>query len=442
MLKKISPYKLIFLSFFLLIFASAFLLSLPIMTQEGQQTTFFNNLFMATSALCVTGLSVYDVATTYTKFGQMIILGLIQLGGLGIITFSSLFVLLITKKINYYTKKVIQEDINYNVLSDVPKYIKRVAILVFSIETIGAILLFEEFIKIYPLKKALYYSVFHSISAFCNAGFSLYNNSLEGFYGYKILNFTFMFLIILGGIGFSVILDFYGRIKGVTKNLQITTKFTLLVTTFLILSGTFITFILEYKNPNTLLNMSLSDKLVASLFQSVTLRTAGFSTISQSGLTSISKIISSIFMFIGASPGSTGGGIKTTTIGVVALGVYNAIKNTQDTVIYKRKISKDIFIKAVAIILLSLSYIFVMFIILSIYEEKHLLEAFFELISAFGTVGLSLNFTTLLHPVSKVIIIITMFIGRIGPLTLVYALSRDNNTNNRIDYPEENILIG
>lgn len=442
MLKKISPYKWIVMSFFTLILLSAFILSLPVMNQTGVTTTFFNNLFMATSALCVTGLAVYDLGTTYSQCGQILILFLIQLGGLGIITFSSMFILLLTKKINYYTKKVIQEDINYNILSDIPKYVKRVAILVFIIEAIGAILLFTHFITIYPLKKAVYYSIFHSISAFCNAGFALYSDSLASISKLPFMNIVFMMLIVTGGIGFSVILDFYGRIKGTTKNLQINTKFILTVTSFLIISGSILVLLFEYNNSNTLGNMSWLNKIVASFFQSITLRTAGFSTFSQSGMNPITKIISLFYMFIGASPGSTGGGIKTTTIGVIALGVYNVIKNNQQTVIFKRTLSKDIFIKAVTIVFLSIVYIVFVLILLIHFEQENSFNALFELISAFGTVGLSLDFTTSLHPLSKLLIMITMFIGRTGPLTLVYALSREQSTKNKIEYPEEHMLIG
>lgn len=441
MLKKLSPYTLIILSFAIFILIASGILMLPIMLNDGVKVTYINSLFMATSALCVTGLSVYDLGLIYNIYGQIFILILIQLGGLGIITFSSMLLLLVSKKINYYTKKVVQEDINYNILSDIPSYIKQVAVIVFGIEILGAVMLYQEFSKIYTPLKATYYSIFHSISAFCNAGFSLYTDSLSGYIvNYKI-NFIIITLIIIGGLGFSTILDLFNRIKGTKRYMLLTTKFTLYVMTSLLIFGTIIVLIAEYNNFETIGNLTFSQKLLASFFESVTFRTAGFNTFSQSSMKEITKIIGMILMFIGASPGSTGGGIKTTTIGVIIIGVYYSIIGKEDIVFKNRRIPTQLYRKATAIIFISITYIITMFLILTIFE-KDLMASLFELISAFGTVGLSLDYTINLHIISKIIIIFTMFIGRIGPLTIFLALSRKDSNKEKYKYPTETILIG
>lgn len=442
MYKKISPYSLIGLSFLILMIGSAILLSMPFMLKDGVEVPFLDNLFTTTSALCVTGLSTFDLSTTYTVYGQVLVLILIQLGGLGILTFSSMIVLLVSKKINYYTKKVIQEDINYDILSNIPSYLKQVAFIVFSIEFIGAVLLFQTFIKKYTIGKAIYYSIFHSISAFCNAGFALYSDSLISYQSDIFVNIIISFLIILGGLGFAAILDFYYRIKGIKKYFTITTKFTIYVTSSLLIVGMMVIFLLEYTNVETIGNLTLKDKILVSWFESVTLRTAGFSTINQTSLRPITKVFSMLWMFIGAGPGSTGGGIKTTTLGVILLGVYFSIKNKEKITVFKRTISWDTYKKATSIFLIASLYIFISYMILLILEDRHMLETLYELISAFGTVGLSLDFTSNLHSISKCIIIFTMFIGRIGPLTLVLALSRKTDSKEKYKYPTENILIG
>lgn len=440
---KLSPYILILLSFAIMMFLGAFLLCLPLAQISGKSGNFLENLFTATSALCVTGLVVNDISITYTIFGKIVILILIQLGGLGVLTVSSMVILSISRKMGYYTKKIVSEDINYNILTEIPRYLKNVSIVVFGIEFVGAVLLFFEFSKKMPFIQAVGYSIFHSVSAFCNAGFALFSNNMENYTGNILINFVITSLIILGGLGFAAILDVYNVIKKTRRKLSTSTHLAIAMTIFLICFGAIMTFILEYSNKGTIGNLSLHDKLLSSYFQSVTLRTAGFQTVDLATLTTPTIIIYLFLMFIGASPGSTGGGLKTTTLGILLLGVMNAITGREDIEYRRRRLSWQTFNKACAILMLSLFYLFVMIIIMSIFDSsKGFLPLLFELISAFGTVGLSMGVTAKLSIISKLIIILTMYIGRVGPLTIMYALSKKKYREGKYKYPEETILIG
>lgn len=440
---KLSPYILILLSFAIMMFLGALLLCLPLAQISGKSGNFLENLFTATSALCVTGLVVNDISITYTIFGKIVILILIQLGGLGVLTVSSMVILSISRKMGYYTKKIVSEDINYNILTEIPRYLKNVSIVVFGIEFVGAVLLFFEFSKKLPFIQAVGYSIFHSVSAFCNAGFALFSNNMENYTGNILINFVITSLIILGGLGFAAILDVYNVIKKTRRKLSTSTHLAIAMTIFLICFGAIMTFILEYSNKGTIGNLSLHDKLLSSYFQSVTLRTAGFQTIDLATLTTPTIIIYLFLMFIGASPGSTGGGLKTTTLGILILGVMNAITGKEDIEYRRRRLSWQTFNKACAILMLSLFYLFVMIIIMSIFDSsKGFLPLLFELISAFGTVGLSMGVTAKLSIISKLIIILTMYIGRVGPLTIMYALSKKKYREGKYKYPEETILIG
>lgn len=440
---KLSPYILILLSFAIMMFLGAFLLCLPLAQISGKSGNFLENLFTATSALCVTGLVVNDISITYTIFGKIVILILIQLGGLGVLTVSSMVILSISRKMGYYTKKIVSEDINYNILTEIPRYLKNVSIVVFGIEFVGAVLLFFEFSKKMPFIQAVGYSIFHSVSAFCNAGFALFSNNMENYTGNILINFVITSLIILGGLGFAAILDVYNVIKKTRRKLSTSTHLAIVMTIFLICFGAVMTFMLEYSNKGTIGSLNLHDKLLSSYFQSVTLRTAGFQTVDLAALTTPTIIIYLFLMFIGASPGSTGGGLKTTTLGILLLGVMNAITGREDIEYRKRRLSWQIFNKACAILMLSLFYLFVMIIIMSIFDSsKGFLPLLFELISAFGTVGLSMGITAKLSIISKLIIILTMYIGRVGPLTIMYALSKKKCREGKYKYPEETILIG
>lgn len=442
-LLKLTPYTLILLSFIIIILIGAILLTLPISSLDGNYRNFLESLFTATSAACVTGLVINDINTTYTFFGKGVILVLIQLGGLGVLTFSSMLILLVSKKMGYYTKKIVSEDLNYNVITEIPKYLKQVSLVVFGIEFIGAVLLFMEYIREYSFTKAIYYSVFHSISAFCNAGFSLYMTSLEKYNSNIWINLVIATLIVLGGIGFAAILDIYNVKKGIRRRITISTKIAITFSIFLIIIGAILIFLVEYTNNKTIGNLNIFSKLIASIFQSITTRTAGFNTIPLGSLKMPTIILFLFLMFIGASPGSTGGGVKTTTFGVIVIGVWCAITGREDIEYRKRKISWNIFNKACAIILISILYLlFAIFLITIFDSDKSFLSLMFELVSAFGTVGLSMGITPSLTVYSKIIIIITMFIGRIGPLTIMFALSKKRIKVGKYKYPFETVLIG
>jgi trk system potassium uptake protein TrkH len=447
--KSISPYWILLNSFIVIIFIGTVLLTLPVSSATGERITIVDSLFTTTSAVAVTGLVVNDVSTTFSLFGKTVIIVLIQLGGLGIMTFSSIIVLLVSKKISYRTKKIVQEDLNYNTLFDIQKYIKNVVKTVLFIEFVGAFCLFFTFIKKYSFWKAVYYSVFHSVSAFCNAGFTLFSSNLEGYKSSTPVNLVICALIILGGIGFAALNNIHlyirKKIKGNQNKirLSLTTKMAVLMSVVLIIAGTLITFIVESYNPATLQSFSMHDKILASLFQSVTTRTAGFQTLNLADMRIATLILYIFLMYIGASPGSTGGGIKTTTLGVIILGVYSTLTNREDIEIKRKKIAWDVFNKATSIIFISLTYIICIVFLLSILEDNAgFLDLVFETVSAFGTVGLSLNLTPELGSVSKLLIALTMFIGRVGPLTVAMALSEYSKRKGIYKYPVEDVQVG
>lgn len=441
--KFFSPYMIILLSFMGVTILGGFLLSFPISVNYGKSVKLIDGFFIATSAVCVTGLSSIDIASIYNPFGQLIILILIQLGGLGVITFTSVIIILISKKIGYYTKKVVQEDINIDTTFKIEEYVTKVIFAVILIEFIGAIILFFEFIKKFSFLKAVYYSFFHSISAFCNAGFALFSDNLYGFKNSFIINITIPVLIFLGGIGFSTILNCYNVFRKKEKRLTTTTKLSIKISIFLVLIGTVVMFILEYSNPKTIGNLPLFQKLGAAFFQSVTTRTAGFNTVSISGLKISTSLLFIILMFIGASPGSTGGGIKTTTFGLIVLGTWATLKNRNIIEYNKRSVSWRIYNKAIVILFISLIYTSIcVFLLILLERNRNLLDLAFEVYSAFGTVGLSRDLTPNLTSISKFVLIVTMFVGRVGPLTIVLALSKSKMKKENISRPQENILIG
>ena len=440
---RISPYNLILLSFFIIILFGGTLLSLPVSTADGQGTRWIDGVFTAASAVCVTGLVVNDVSSVYSLYGKTLILVLIQIGGLGVITLSSLIVILISKKIGYGAKKVLQEDMNAESTFKIQDFVKKIAVTVFSIELAGAFFLFFEFIQKLSFTEALYYAVFHSVSAFCNAGFALYPDNLLSFQGSVIINLVIPFLIIAGGIGFAALIDIYRYISKKDRRLALTTKMVIFITLILVIAGTFLTFVFEYSNTGTIGNLSIMGKLGASFFQSITTRTAGFNTVSMPDLRHATVLLYVVLMFIGASPGSTGGGIKTTTFGVILLGVINTLRNAGNIEVGKRKISWDVFNKAIVISFISIIYINIVLLFL-IEVEKNIpfIDLLFEVVSAFGTVGLSRDLTPLLKDSSKWLLILTMFLGRVGPLTMAMAMTGRIIKKEKFRYPEENVLIG
>lgn len=442
--KKIPPYIWIILSFFSVIVFGGLLLSLPISTISGKGTKLIDGLFMATSAICVTGLAVLDISMEYTFFGKFVLMILIQIGALGVVTISSFLVLIFSKKIGYYTKKIVQEDMNAESIFKIQAFLKRVILTVFFIEGIGSIFLFLHFIKDFKFTDALFYSIFHSVSAFSNAGFTLFSDNLASFTGNILINITISTLVILGGLGFATLMNIYDyKIKGKDKRFTLNTKIVLKMSIFLLILGTVVTFILEYNNMETMGNLSMWDKLLASFFQSMTTRTAGFNTISIKGLHPSTAFFYTGLMFVGASPGSTGGGIKTTTIGIIFLGIKSILLGTSEIEMEDRSVSWELFHRAIVIVIVSIIYMSgILFLMVVIENRVEFIDLLFEVVSAFGTAGLSRDLTPLLKDSSKFLIMITMFVGRVGPLTVALSLSKELLKVNKYKYPKENILIG
>ena len=446
----ISPTRRIAFSFFMVIIIGALLLSLPVC--HTSDIPFIDHLFTATSATCVTGLVSVVVAEEYTVLGQMIIILMIQIGGLGFLTLMSMFLVKFKKRLSYTNKIVMQEALNQNSLKDIEIFIQRVIKYTFFFESIGALLLVFEFVPDYGLK-GLYYAVFHSISAFCNAGFDvLGSSSLIAYQDNLLVNLTISFLIIAGGLGFVVWIELKDKIIAVFKrkirfkkmlsSLSVHSKIVISMTCLLLISGTVLFFCLEYNN--TLSGLSLPVKLLISFFQSVTLRTAGFASVNMAMLKDATKLFMCIYMFIGGSPAGTAGGIKTVTFAMILLSCYSLIEGNDHISVFKRKISQVIVKRALMISFISLSMTLVALMILSVSENQSFINLMFEVYSAFATVGLTAAVTPLLTNVGKLVVIFLMYIGRIGPITmLLIFVKRYNQLNGKeIEYPHGDVLIG
>ncbi|SHE92889.1 trk system potassium uptake protein TrkH [Caldanaerobius fijiensis DSM 17918] len=440
---KLAPTQVLVLGFAAVILIGALLLTLPIATKSGESAGFLTALFTATSAVCVTGLVVVDTGTYWSTFGQVVIMLLIQIGGLGIMAMSTLFALILGRKITFKERLVMQEAFNVNSLEGIVKFAKYILIVTFLFESTGAVILSLRFLPQMGLKKAVYYGLFHSISAFNNAGFDLMGNfnSLTGYVSDWVVNLVIMGLIIFGGLGFYVLLDIYQQ-----KHLHectLHTRLVITITFFLIVVGALLIFLLEYNNPKTLKPLDFSTKILASLFQSVTPRTAGFNTLSLPDMTTASKFLTIILMFIGASPAGTGGGIKTTTFGVILFTVLSVIKGNDETVTFKRTIPRSIVYRSIAIAFISICIVLSVTMVLSVTEASNFLTELYEVTSAFGTVGLSLGLTPKLTVIGRIVIILTMYSGRVGPLTLAMALAQRQKKNKAImKFADEKVMVG
>jgi len=450
-INNLHPSQVLVMGFISLILIGATLLSLPIASATGKTIGPIDALFTSTSAVCVTGLVVLDTGTAFTLFGQIVILVLIQSGGLGFMSLASLIFLLIGKRITLRERILIKESLNEFSMSSVVRLVKIVLLVTFSIEAIGAVLLSFQFIPEFGIAGGIYRSVFHSISAFCNAGFDLMGGfkSFSEYAANPIINITFISLILLGGLGFVVLIDVFNKIRNWKKSrLSLHTKLVLITSAVLIAVGLVVYFSLELKNPNTLQGLSRRGKVFAGIFQSITPRTAGFSTIDQGQLKSGSKFLTMILMFIGASPAGTGGGIKTTTFVVVFLLIASVAKGFQDITVMKRRIRKDIVLRAVTLFVGGLLLVvFVTMLLLIIENGKGGIFTFenilFEAFSAFGTVGLGTGITPYLEPLSRIVIIFSMFAGRVGLMTVMYAMaSRMSKHEDKIRHTEENVMVG
>ncbi|MBP7552968.1 MAG: hypothetical protein KA885_06035, partial [Spirochaetes bacterium] len=446
-----NPAKTILLSYIFAIFFGSSLLSISASTADRSVMSFIDALFTSTSAICVTGLTVVDTSAYFSRFGQTVVLLLIQIGGLGVMILSYFSAFLVgKKKLSLEDKITISYLLNDAEGSSLSKNIRKIIYISLSIEAVGAALLLIFFISKMGFSfNTVFFSIFHSVSAFCNAGFALFSDSLARYIGSFYFNFTIASLIILGGLSFSVIINgrefliYKFKVNILKKNspfvsLSPNTVTVLLITFILIISGTLLIYFFEHKS--TLLKLDIKTQYLSCFFQSITLRTAGFNTLDFSSFTVPTYLIMILFMFIGGASGSTAGGIKVNTVGVIFSYFVSFFKESDKVVIFNKMISKEVVLKSFMIILISLFAVFISTLILSVTENFKFIQILFESVSAFGTVGLSTGITPNLSFFGKIVIILLMIIGKVGPLTLLAATSQKAERNN-VEYPETNINI-
>lgn len=440
---KNNPYLIFLYGFATIILIGTLLLALPAASNDGKSAGLINALFTATSATCVTGLVVVNTAAHWTVFGKVVIIMLIQVGGLGVMTMTALISFFIGKRISLKTRLLIMEERNVDELQGVVRITKNILLYTFAVELAGTILFSFVFIEDFGLGKGIAYSIFHAISSFCNAGFDLIGNSMINYVDNPIITTAICGLIIIGGIGYYVFWDIY--VSRSFRMLTLHSKLVLIITGILLVGGTVLMYALEHNNPATMGNLSMSGKINASIFQAVNPRTAGYNSVPLENLRMSTVAISVVLMFIGGSPASTAGGIKTTTAGVLLISFYNLVRGKEDVEIFGRRIMPETTNKASAILILALILISVCSIILSITEESagyDFLELVYETVSAFSTVGLSRGLTPSLSNSGKIILSFMMYIGRVGTMTVAYAFLRENKNLGNYTYPEGKVIIG
>jgi len=446
---KLTPTRIIFFGFMLLILVGALLLMLPICHKDTEQVSFLDALFTATSASCVTGLVVKDTNTAWTSLGKGIILTLIQIGGLGVMSVFTLLVLITKRHISLKERLTLQESTNSFTLSGSFRLFLKILIVTLSFELIGAIILFSQFKPLFGVKDGIIKSIFHSVSAFCNAGFDIFGTETYKFQSLALLSnnpvilLTLSALIVIGGLGFVVWRDIWHN-KFNFKRYSLHSKVVILATILLITCGALLFYLLENNNVNTIAPMTTIDKITNCIFQAITPRTAGFYSIDPGKMTQESNFITIILMLIGAAPGSTGGGIKVTTVSVLLLASIFFIMGREDVQIMKNTVPQNIIYKAVCIFMLALLLLFIgTSIILADNPNLDFLDVLYETSSALSTCGLSTGITPTLNPLSKVVLILLMFLGRLGPLTAVIAFSHKQMTGTApYRYSDGKIAVG
>ncbi len=446
-LRRVKTTQMIALGFAVIIGVGSLLLTLPMASRSGQSVGYLTALFTATSATCVTGLVVVDTGEAFSVFGQIVIIALIQVGGLGFMAVTTLFLTAMHKRISFRQRMLMAESISSDGFQGLVGTMRNIVFMALGIEAVGAIILAVRFVPQYG-PAGLWYGAFHSISAFCNAGFDIFglNSSLIPFRQDAAVNLPVMLLIIMGGLGFTVLSEI--RHKRSFKKLSLHAKLAVGMSALLVAFG-FLFFLFTERN-TTQAGFHWYERILPSLFQSVTLRTAGFVTVDQNELTTSSKIMSSVMMFVGASPASTGGGIKTTTFGIVLLMLLCSVRGRDEITAFGRSITFSNVQRALSVFLLSIVIIVVFVMLLSYTERETVLHTtmgfqnlLFEAVSAFGTVGVSCNLTPALTPHGRLLIIALMFIGRVGPMTLAYAVSaRQSRVGNKIHHPPERVIVG
>lgn len=446
---SLSTTQFILLSFLVTIFTGSILLSLPISTANGMPVPYIDALFTATTATCVTGLVTVPTFSTWSTFGHVVILLLIQIGGLGIVTIMSGLMMLLNRKMGIGDRLLIQDAFNLNTMSGLAKFVRNVLSGTFAVELAGALLYMTVFVPKYGLR-GVWISVFNAVSAFCNAGIDILGpNSLCDYATHPLINLVTCALIILGGIGYIVWWDVLRIIKSrsrrnrrIFRHLTLQSKVAITATVFLIFAGGLLTLIMEYNNPLTIGNMSLFDKIQVSLFQSVTTRTAGFASVPQENLTNAGAMTSLILMFIGGSPVGTAGGVKTVTVVTLLCSALATIQGRKQATIFHRTISGDSIRKAVAVVSAFMAILLTSTIVLAACTDAPAIDIIYETVSAAATVGLSRNLTPSLNLWGKLVIIVTMYFGRVGPISLAVALGSKSESQNVVSDPIEEISIG
>lgn len=442
-IRRLTQTQMIVIGFCLVILSGTILLMLPISTREGVVTPPIDALFTTVSASCVTGLIIADTYQYWSIFGQIVIISLIQIGGLGFMTIGVFFAVVLRKKIGLWVRGTLQESVNIMQTGGIVRLAKKIIIGTAVFEGTGALILSIHFSRTMDWGQAVYYGIFHSVSAFCNAGFDLMGKdgeyiSLTGYSGDWTVNLVIMLLIIIGGIGFFIWNDLSEN-KLHFRRWKLHTKITILMTLALVFGGAAVLFVLEYNN--TLAGRPLDEQILCSLFGSVTARTAGFNTVDTAALTDSSKLFTALLMFIGGSPGSTAGGIKTTTFVVLAASVYSGLFDKRECSMFGRRLSRDVVRKASTVLCTNLMLCVTAVLIIVTATSLDVTDVIFEVASAMGTVGMSAGITRDMDAVSKISLIFLMFCGRVGSMTFALSL-KGHKVEPPVRLPEEEVMIG
>lgn len=452
-MKKAPPSRRIAVSFLGVILVGAILLSLPISNKNGEFFNFLDALFTSTSATCVTGLVTVVTVEQFNHFGQLVLICLMQIGGIGLMTLVATFLLILRTRLSVNDKIAIKELLNQTNIMNFKVFLQGILKYTLILEGLGAIILMFIFIPEYGVLEGIFNSIFIAVSSFCNAGFdNLSATSLMPYASNAVVLSVVMALIVLGGLGFVVWFDVHEKcslwlhkkinLRHLLNSLTLHTKIVLITSAFLIIIPAIMIFMMEYNNPETIGNMSLTDQIINSLFSSITLRTAGFASLDFASCYTSSHLLMMICMFIGGSPGGTAGGIKTTTLAVILICVVRSLRGKRRTNVFNRHISRDIILRATTIMAINLFVLFSGIFILSISENFDFVEICFEATSALATVGLTLGITPLLSVGGKLLIIMLMFVGRIGIMTFIMSIVREDSKSDAIHYAEGHIMVG
>ncbi len=435
----LNPPLYLTLGFAILILIGGCILSLPIFTRSGKSTDLIDSIFVAASASCVTGLTTVNTAEHWNTFGHIWIMILIQIGGLGVMTLATLFPLILRKKIGLKSRQILKEQLNIDTLQGIMRLFRYVLVFTFLVEFLGAFLLSLRFVPMFGMGKGWWYSIFHSISAFCNAGFDLLGDSIYPFRNDPLINITLMSLIVIGGLGFMVTAEIFR--KRSFKKLSTHAKLVLIISAVLIVIGSLAFYLIERQAGGVLYQEGIKGSIMQSAFQSISARTAGFYSVKLNQMHDTSVLLLIVLMVIGGSPGSTAGGLKTTTFGILVISTISIFKQEDEVTIFNKHIGSKTIRKALAIIMVYLGLIFLVIFILSLSENFKVLDISYEVASAFATVGASRGITGDFSNIGKILITLSMYLGRIGPMTMAYSFGLKSKTK-YIRYPEANISIG